>query len=302
MTDSRGEIYDLGYRNYDGPRLGRAYAVRSLLQMSVRNTFGLGRGPMAKFLAFGLTLLAFIPAIAQLVIGAVVPVDDFEFIAPEEFFGRIQVILVLFVAAMASELVGNDRKNNTLVLYFSRPIEKEDYVLAKIGALASALLALTLLPQLLLFLGNWLGAGDGTEWIADNWTELFPIAGAAVLVSAQLASFGILVAALVAKRAFALVSVLGGLLVIWISTEIVVGLTDAGAGAIPVVMLSPLHVARGATLVLFGAVPEVSPFDESGGDMTVGALDLPGLVWIVAIVVHIAIFTALAIRKYQRSV
>lgn len=302
MTDSRGEIYDLGYRSYNGPRLGRAYAVRSLLNMSVRNTFGLGRGPMAKFLAFGLTLFAFFPAVVQLVIGAVVPVDDFTFVSPEEFFGRIQVILVLFVAAMASELVGNDRKNNTLVLYFSRPIKKEDYVLAKIGALAVALLALTLLPQILLFLGNWLGAGDGSTWIGDNWTDLFPIIAAAVLVSTQLASVGILVAAFATKRAFALVSVLGGMLVAWIATEIVVELTDAGAGSIPVVMLSPLHVARGATLVLFGAVPDFGPFDESGGDMTIGALDLPGFVWIAAIVAHIAIFTGLAIRKYQRSV
>jgi ABC-2 type transport system permease protein len=302
MTDSRGEIYDLGYRNYDGPRLGRSYAVRSLLTMSVRNTFGLGRGPMAKFLAFALTFFAFVPAIVQLVIGAIVPVEDFTFVAPEELFGSIQVILVLFVAAMASELVGNDRKNNTLVLYFSRPIEKEDYVLAKIGALTVALLALTLLPQMLLFLGNWLGAGDGSTWIADNWTDLFPIVAASVLVSAQLASGGILVAALVTKRAFALVSVLGGMLVSWIATEIVVELTDAGSGSIPVVLLSPLHVARGATLVLFGAVPDFGPGDFTGGDMTIGALDLPGFVWIVAIVAHIAIFTALAVRKYQRSV
>jgi len=302
MTDSGGEIYDLGYRNYDGPRLGRSYAVRSLLTMSVRNTFGLGRGTMAKFLAFGLTLFAFIPAIAQLVIGAIVPVEDFTFVAPEELFGSIQVILVLFVAAMASELVGNDRRNNTLVLYFSRPIEKEDYVLAKIGALTVALLALTLLPQLLLFLGNWMGAGDGSTWIGDNWNDLFPIVAAALLVSGQLASCGILVAALVTKRAFALVSVLGGMLVSWIATEIVVDLTDAGGGSVPVVLLSPLHVARGATLVLFGAVPEVSPFGESGGDMTVGALNLPGTVWIVAIVAHIAIFAGFAVRKYQRSV
>ncbi len=121
-------------------------------------------------------------------------------------------------------------------------------------------------------------------------------------MSAQLAAFGIVVAAFVTKRAFALVSVLGGLLVMWIATEIVVNLTDAGAGSVPVVMLSPLHVARGATLVLFGAVPEFRSFDETGGDMTVGALDLPGIVWIVAIIVHIAIFSGLAIRRYRTSV
>jgi len=297
-----GQIYDLGYRRYDGPRLGRRYAVRSLVALSVRNTFGIGRGAVAKLLAFGLMTLAFIPAIAQLVIGAVVPVEDFEYVAPEDLFGRIQILLVLFVAAMASELVGNDRKNNTLALYFSRPIERDDYVLAKIMALTIAVLGLTLLPQTLLFIGNWMGASDGSEWFVDNWTDIFPIVASALLVSAQLASFGVLVASIVPKRAFALVSILGGLLVMWIATELIVDLSDAGSASIPVALISPLHVVRGATLVLFRAVPEYFPGGETGGARTIGALDLPGPVWVVAIIVQIAVFTALAVRRYRKSI
>jgi hypothetical protein len=50
--------------------------------------------------------------------------EDFEFVRPEEYYGFVQVIIILFVAAMASELVGNDRRNNVLPLYFSRPLER----------------------------------------------------------------------------------------------------------------------------------------------------------------------------------
>ena len=31
MTEAQGEIYDLGYQHYDGPRGGRIQAVRSLV-------------------------------------------------------------------------------------------------------------------------------------------------------------------------------------------------------------------------------------------------------------------------------
>ena len=60
MTDARataaspanvgptGSIYDIGYRRYEGPRLGRGHAIRSLFTHSLRSTFGIGRGGRAK--------------------------------------------------------------------------------------------------------------------------------------------------------------------------------------------------------------------------------------------------------------
>ncbi|HLQ49004.1 MAG TPA: ABC transporter permease, partial [Candidatus Dormibacteraeota bacterium] len=42
-----GSIYDIGYRRYEGPRLGRAHAIRSLFFHSLRSTFGIGRGGRA---------------------------------------------------------------------------------------------------------------------------------------------------------------------------------------------------------------------------------------------------------------
>ena len=43
-----GVIHDLGYRGYDGPRLGRSRIVAALTWHSFRSAFGFGRGARAK--------------------------------------------------------------------------------------------------------------------------------------------------------------------------------------------------------------------------------------------------------------
>lgn len=301
----RSEIYDLGYRNYDGPRLGRSYAVRSLTTMSLRSTFGLGRTPMAKAIAWLLVAAALVPAVIQVAIGALIPLDDgeiFEFWTPQGYYVSIQTILVLFVAAMASELVGNDRKNNTLPLYFSRPIERSDYVLAKVVALTLGLQALTLLPQLVLFFGTWAGARDSSKWISDNIDNVPAIIVSALLVSAQFAAFSIAVASYASKRAFALVSTLGALLLSMIATAIIADLVPERIAAL-VMLACPIYVSRAVTLVLFDAMPHVSDLDraEGVGDQ-IAAVDLPGALWLAACLAHIAVAVWIAMRRYRDAI
>ena len=43
-----GSIYDIGYRGYDGPRLGRRHAFATLFVAGIRAIFGLGRSGRAK--------------------------------------------------------------------------------------------------------------------------------------------------------------------------------------------------------------------------------------------------------------
>ena len=43
-----GVIHDLGYRHYDGPRLGRGAIIRALYWHSLRSAYGIGRGAKAK--------------------------------------------------------------------------------------------------------------------------------------------------------------------------------------------------------------------------------------------------------------
>ena len=61
-----GSIYDLGYRGYTGPRLGRGFAIRSLFTHSLRTTYGLGRTTRAKLAPWFLLVFAVLPSIGKL--------------------------------------------------------------------------------------------------------------------------------------------------------------------------------------------------------------------------------------------
>ena len=297
-----GTIYDLGYQGYDGPRRGRRYALWSLYLLSVRNAFGIGRGALPKVMAFVLLLFAHSLAIIQLILGAVLPVDEFEFVSPEDYYGLIQFILVLFVAAIASDIVGNDRRTNTLALYFSRPIERDDYALAKIAALCSGLLALTVLPQLLMFAGNALGASDGLDWVRDNADELPRIIASGVLLCLAFGSLGVLIASYAERRAFAMISVIAIFLVSFTVVGVVVSEIDNDQMRWAI-FLSPLHVVDGSTHYIFEALPAVDELSRRGepADQVAWA-DFPGYVWPFALLATSVVASALVVRRYRGSV
>ncbi len=60
-----GVIHDLGYRRYDGQRLGRAGIIRALYWHSLRSAFGIGRGARAKIVPILIFVLMCLPAIVN---------------------------------------------------------------------------------------------------------------------------------------------------------------------------------------------------------------------------------------------
>ncbi|MYE46711.1 MAG: ABC transporter permease subunit [Chloroflexi bacterium] len=297
-----GAIYDLGYQGYEGPRLGRLYALWSLYLLSVRNAFGIGRGALPKVLAFGLVALAFIPAVVTLIVGAVIAAEDFEVFAPRDYYGIIQFILVIFVAAIASDLVGNDRRSRTLPLYFSRPIERDDYALAKIAALSSSLLALTVLPQLVMFAGNAVGASSGLDWMRDNADDIPRFVASGLILCVTFGALGILVASYAERRAFAMISVIA---IFFISLP-VVGTVISEIDSDQVrwaLFLSPLHVIDGSTAYIFDAIPEVDEFSRRGDPIAqIAWADFPSYVWPLASLAWAAIASAIVVRRFRGSV
>lgn len=296
----RGTIYDLRYRKYEGLRLGRRFAVWSLYVLSLRNAFGFGRGALPKVLAWGLVALAFIPALVQLMIAAVAP-DDFEFIRPDEYYGFIQIVLILFAAALASDLVGNDRRFGVLSLYFSRPIGRGDYGLAKLAALATAMLAVTVFPQTVMFIGNWLGAADALDWAEDNAEDFAGILGSGLMICVTFAAIGLLTATYAERRSLAIVGVLAVFLIPFLVVEVIVGISDADAARYAL-FFSPAHVVRAFTLVLFNAVPPIRFDSEEGGaDDTIALAEMADAVLIAAAFVWAAAATALALYRFRTS-
>ena len=96
------------------------------------------------------------------------------------FMGAQSFFAVLLAALAGPGLVAPDLANNALPLYFSRPLSRLDYVLARLLVLAGLLALVTWIPGLLLF-GMQVGMA-GWSWFAANWTLGAAVAGGFMLM------------------------------------------------------------------------------------------------------------------------
>jgi len=58
-----GVIHDLGYRHYDGPRLGRGHITRVLFVESAKGAYGLGRPGRSKIMPMLILAFMCLPAV-----------------------------------------------------------------------------------------------------------------------------------------------------------------------------------------------------------------------------------------------
>ena len=84
----------------------------TLYTSSVRTAFGFGRRTSSKIIPFTLAVFAFIPAFIQVGIGAITSgLDaDIEFFEHEDYFGYVQIVLVLFCRRRGAGAVGRDQR------------------------------------------------------------------------------------------------------------------------------------------------------------------------------------------------
>lgn len=151
-----GVIHDRGYRRYDGPRLGRPQIIRALLWHSFRSAFGIGRGAKAKILPVIASVVMCLPAIVNAV-SVAKGGDPIVSYGTYSFPLRV-IVLTVFLAVQAPELVSRDLRSRVLPLYFSRPMRRGDYPLAKYLAFTAATLLLIEVPLVLLYLGTIVSA------------------------------------------------------------------------------------------------------------------------------------------------
>jgi len=268
----RGAVYDRGYRPYDGPRGGRMAAVLALYKASVRRAVGLRRSWRQKFLPLGLLAVVSIPAAVNVGIGYATrnsPLEGFSFFTYREYVG-VSSALLLFVAVCAPDVVCPDRRQRVLPVIFARPLTGTDYVLAKLGAIASLVFAFSILPQVLLFVGQTLVSKDGSlHYVSHNADILWKVPVAVAALAAYYAALSLAVSSLTDRRVVAGASVFGLVIV----SSVVAGiLRNAGAlggrGPLLNVLALPLAVRD---LVFLGHVHERSPLSGVPG---AGALAL----------------------------
>jgi len=293
-----GSIYDIGYRRYDGPRLGRAHAVRSLFWYTLRSAYGIGRGGRAKIAPLTLGFLSCIPAIAIIAAQALIRQfpggEGLESELPvryDTYAGSISLFVILFCAAQAPDLFGRDQRYSLLSLYFSRALRRSDYTLARVAGFAVAVFLLHLLPYVLLFLGRVLLATDIVKGFIDDGPLLARAIVQSALTAGLLGSLSMAIAAYTPRRAYAV----AGIIALFVIPNLVAGIVVAlGSDTVGrwLILLSPSAVLDGTNAFLFDT--------DFSNRFNEGASLLPAWNFLAAAAAGIFAAVLVSVRRFQR--
>jgi ABC-2 type transport system permease protein len=195
-----GVIHDLGYRRFDGPRLGRRHITVALAWHSFRSAFGFGRGARAKIVpAIALVALCLPAAVNAFAVSR----GDPRLFSYDTYVPVLRtLVMTVFVAVQAPELVSRDIRSHVLPLYFSRPLRTIDYPLAKYLAFTAACLVMVEVPLLLMY-GGTIASLHGGAAVWAQTRALLPGMLVGVMWAAVMSAIGLLLASFTGRRAFA---------------------------------------------------------------------------------------------------
>lgn len=168
-------VYKRGYQRYAGPLTGRWTRFMVLPRYAWRRLY-------QQRLVLLLTMAAFVwPLLCAGFVYLTNHVELLQGLDPEfrafiqvngrffSIFMYVQGACAVFLAALAGPgLVAPDLANNALPLYFSRPLTRWSYALARLTVIVGMLSVVTWVPGLLLF-GLQVGLAGGW-WFLANWT------------------------------------------------------------------------------------------------------------------------------------
>jgi len=265
-----GAVYDRGYRPYEGPRGRRGAATFALYKASIRRALGLRRSWRQKVAPFVLLAVVTIPAIVDVGIGYVLrdrQFDRFEIITYRTYVG-VSSALLLFVALTAPDVLCPDRRQRVLPLMFARPMIGIDYVIAKVGAIATIVFAFGFIPQVVLFVGNMLVSDGALDYFTGHLDVLWKVPLAVAILAIYAAVVGCAISSLTDRRIVAGAAIAGLFLVTSIASGILVGdweFEGGSAAALINLWVVPLYLRD---LVFLGHVDSGTPL----GGVTGGGL------------------------------
>jgi ABC-2 type transport system permease protein len=290
---AQGAVYDRGYRPYEGPRGRRGAATFALYKASMRRALGLRRSWRQKVAPFTLLGIVTIPAIVNVGIGYVTRdrfiTERIDIITYRDYVG-VSAALLLFVALVAPDVVCPDRRQHVLPLMFARPLTGVDYVVAKLGAIATILFAFSFLPQVVLFVGNMLVSNSALDYFTGHLDVLWKVTLAVLLLAVFYAVIGVTIASFTDRRIVAGASIIGLFLITSIASGIFVGdveVNGGSAGGLVNVLALPLQLRD---LVFLGHLSDRS---------SLTGVSNGGLLAIVTYAVVLVVAGATLLRRYR---
>lgn len=239
-------IHDIGYRHYEGQRLGRSAILRALFVQNLRSAYGLGRTAKSKVMPFALLTVMLLPALILEIILIVArsqpelaaQMDD-QLVPYTRYAVITQAAIGIYLAAQAPVLFSRDLRFRTITLYFSRPLTRFDYVIAKYAALVAALMILMTVPLLVMYGGGLLAKLPAGEETVDFLKGLVGV----LLFALVFAGVGGLISSLTPRRGFGVAAIITVLTVSFGGVSTVAGIAqgfdnDTLAGY--VTLLSPV--------------------------------------------------------------
>ncbi|MEY9843154.1 ABC-2 type transport system permease protein [Streptacidiphilus sp. BW17] len=283
-------IHDIGYRHYEGPRLGPGYATRSLYTSSLRGAFGLGRSGKSKILPMAMCVIMALPAVIMVAVSVYLKSGKLP-IEYTYYLTIMQFVIAVFTAAQAPVLFSRDLRFMTVPLYFSRPLRSSDYVRAKFAAMASAIFILTMLPMLIMWIGSMLGSMAFTYNLEHFGYGVL----AAALYALVYAGIGSLLASLTPRRGFGVAAIIATFMVSQGLAQAIFGVMRFKGHEVSghwVAMLNPGMLIDSTVQWIFN-VPNDRP--NIGVPSTLG-----GVVFLVWIAVLVCGTFALLVRRYRK--
>lgn len=167
-------VYKRGYQRYSGPRTGAwtrlvvlpRFAWQRLLEQRLVVILLV----VSLFWPLACAVFIYLSNNAELLPGLGPEALDFLKIDHQFFvvFMNAQSVFAIILSAFAGpSLIAPDLANGALPLYFSRPLSRAEYVVARLLVLLGVLSAVTWIPGILLFLMQS-GMG-GWPWFSENW-------------------------------------------------------------------------------------------------------------------------------------
>jgi ABC-2 type transport system permease protein len=291
LEAAAGTIYDIGYRNYEGARLGRGYAFRTLYVHSLRSAFGLGRGGRALIIPWALFSFMCFPAIITVAVAGISGGMMNRLIDYHQIFPWDAMMLALFCASQAPELVSTDQHSRVLPLYFSRALRRDDYAAAKLLAMWTAVFVLLFTPLLIIFIGRIALPADFAAAVRAESKLLPALLGTPAVAALLMGTIALALSSLVGRRGIASALVLGMFLLSAPLAAILVQTVKAEWSGYSV-LLNPILTATGAMLALFGEKPD-------RGSLLLMADLSPGT-FAAGVAAYALLFGAILFNRYRR--
>jgi ABC-2 type transport system permease protein len=260
---AEGTVFDIGYQRYEGPREGRYRARYSVYKDGLKASLGIGRGGRAKILPWlfigTLLLIGAGFALAAITIDRLAGDGTAESVglpSHSDYYGIASILMIIFAAVIAPELLCPDRRDGVINLYLVRPLTGSDYIVARWLSFITIMLVVAWLPQVLLMVGLTLGATDAVDYLKDNWLDIPKFLGAGAAIATFSGTIAMLVAGFTTRRAYASVFMVGLFVV---STAFILLLSEAleGSAARWLSMFSLSNIPMHVNDAIFGTVSGV---------------------------------------------